>query len=203
MIRLALAAAVAALVIPAVASAKEPSQASISGPGFSKAILPTIGTEWGETPLSLLTDLSGFFPSSVGQSPDPMLHGRPEGSLGPKYTIVWTVPGPPGPATRRVRQDLYPYARGASVTYTKPGQPIFEGTTRGGWYRSPELKNTLVALGLPKVAPRSSGGVDAALIAGLAAGAAVLAAGALLWWRHRGQRSPSTSSTELPAGSRT
>jgi len=202
MIRLALAAAVAALVIPALASAKEPSQASISGPGFSKTILPTSGNEWGETPLALLTDLSGFFPSAVGQSPDPMLHRKPT-ALGPKYTIVWTVPGPPGPVTHRVRQDLYPYARGGAVTYTKPGQPIFEGTTQGGWYRSPELRNTLIAMGLPKVAPSSSGGVDAALIAGLAAGAAVLAAGALFWWRHRGQRSPSTSSTELPAGSRT
>lgn len=202
MIRLALAAALAALAIPAIASAKEPSQASISGPGFSKTILPTSGTEWGETPLSQLTELSGFFPSSVGQSPDPMLHSKPS-ALGPRYTIVWTVPGPPGPATYRVRQDLYPYARGGAVTYTKPGQPIFDGTTQGGWYRSPELKRTLVALGLPKVAPRSSGGVDAALIAGLAAGAALLAAGALCWRRQRGQRSPSTSSTELPAGSRT
>jgi hypothetical protein len=66
MIRLALTAALAALAIPAIASAKEPSQASISGPGFSRTILPTSGTEWGETPLSQLTDLSGFFPSSVG-----------------------------------------------------------------------------------------------------------------------------------------
>ena len=202
MIRLALAASLAALVIPAIAAAKEPSQASISGHGFSKTILPTTGTEWGETPLSQLTDLSGFFPSAVGQSPDPMLHSKPS-ALGPRYTIVWTVPGPPGPATHRVRQDLYPYARGGAVTYTKPGQPIFDGTTKGGWYRSPGLKSTLIALGLPKVAPSSSGGVDAALIAGLAAGAAILAAAALLWWRHRGQRSPSTSSTELPAGSRT
>lgn len=201
MIRLALAAAVAALLVPAVASAKEPSQASISGPGFSKTILPTSGNEWGETPLALLTDLSGFFPSSVGQSPDPMLHRKP-GALGPRYTIAWTVPGPPGP-THRVRQDLYPYARGGAVTYTKPGQAIFDTTTRGGWYRSPELKNTLVAMGLPKVAPSSSGRLDAALIVALVAGAAVLAAGALFWWRHRGQRSPSTSSTELPAGSRT
>ena len=89
------------------------------------------------------------------------------------------------------------------MTYTKPGQPIFDMTTKGGWYRSPGLKNTLVSLGLPTVAPSSSGGVNAALIAGLGDGLAVLAAGALFWWRHRSQRSPSTSSTELPAGSRT
>ena len=85
----------------------------------------------------------------------------------------------------------------------KPGQPIFDGTTRGGWYRNPELKSMLVTIGLPKLAPPSSGGVNAALIAGLAAGAGLLAAAALFWLRHRGQRSPSTSSTELPAGSRT
>jgi hypothetical protein len=201
MIRLILAVALAALVVPLAASAKEPSQASISGPGFSKTILPTTGDEWGETPLSQLTDLSGFFPSAVGQSPDPMLHHEPS-ALGPRYTIVWTVPGPPGPATHRVRQELYPYARGGSVTYTKPGQPIFDGTTLGGWYRNAELKQTLVALGLPARAPSSSGGVSAALIGGLAAGAAVLAAAAIFWRRQRGQRSPSTSSTELPAGSR-
>jgi hypothetical protein len=130
-----------------------------------------------------------------------MLHHEPS-ALGPRYTIVWTVPGPPGPATHRVRQDLYPYARGGAVTYTKPGQPIFEGTTKGGWYRNAELKNTLVALGLPARAPSTSG-VSAALIGGLAAGAALLAAAALFWRRQRGQRSPSTSSTELPAGSRT
>ncbi len=202
MIRLVLAAAVAALVLPALASAKEPARASISGPGFSKTLVPTSGNEWGETPLALLTDLSGFFPSAVGQSPDPMLHHEPS-ALGPRYTIVWTVPGPPGPATHRVRQELYPYARGGAVTHTKPGQPIFDTTTRGGWYRSPELKNALVALGLPKVAPSSSGGADRALIVGLAAGVAALVAGALFWRRQRGQRSPSTSSTELPAGSRT
>ena len=202
MIRLTLAALLAALVVPALASAKEPSQASISGPGFSKTLGPTSGTEWGETPLALLTDLSGFFPSAVGQSPDPMLHRKP-GALGPRYTIVWTVPGPPGPTTHRVRQDLYPYARGGAVTYTKPGQPIFDGTTLGGWYRNPELKNTLVALGLPEVAPHTSGGTNWALIGGLAAAGGLATVGLLAWRRQRGQRSPSTSSTELPAGSRT
>lgn len=202
MIRLTVAALLAALVVPALASAKEPSQAAISGPGFSKTLVPTSGNQWGETPLALLTDVSGFFPSAVGQSPDPMLHHTPT-ALGPKYTIVWTVPGPPGPTTHRVLQELYPYARGGAVTYTRPGQPIFDGTTLGGWYRNPELKNTLVALGLPKAAPRSSGGTSWALLAGLAAGAGLAAVALVAWRRQRGQRSPSTSSTELPAGSRT
>lgn len=136
MVRLALAAALAALAIPAIASAKEPSQASISGPGFSKTILPTSGTEWGETPLSQLTDLSGFFPSSVGQSPDPMPHGKP-GALGPRYTIVWTVPGPPGPGTHRVRQDLYPYACGGASPTRSPSSRSSTGRHKAAGTAAP------------------------------------------------------------------
>lgn len=200
--RFTLVAALAALVFPALASAKEPSQASISGPGFVKTIRPTDGNEMGETPLMLLTDLSGFFPSAVGQSPDPMLHHEPN-ALGPRYTIVWTVPGPPGDTTHQVRQDLYPYARGGAVTYTRPGQPIFDMSTRGGWYRNPELKNTLVAMGLPRRAPDTSAGVSISLVAALVGAAVLASVGLVAWRRQRGQRSPSTSSTEFPAGSRT
>jgi hypothetical protein len=204
MIRLSIVAvALAALVVPAVAAAKEPSQASISGPGFSKTLKMRDVEHFSGSKLAELTEESGFFPSAVGQSPNPMLPGRPSGKLGPRYTIVWTVPFD---TTTRVRQDLYPYARGGAVTYTKPGQPIFDMTTVGGWYRNPLLKGTLVGLGLPKQAPAASdsGGTSYALIFGLvAAGAVVAAGGIVLWRRQRGQRSPSTSSTELPAGSRT
>src|SRR5207244_11839795 len=55
------------------------------------------------TALGRLTMATGFFPAAVGQSPDPMLPDRPAGSLGPRYTIVWTVPGT-GPL-RRGRRD--------------------------------------------------------------------------------------------------
>ena len=197
-----LAAITAALLVPAVASAKGPSEATISGPGFSKTI-DVLNDGSGGTPGGDLTQQSGFFPAAFGQSPDPMLHSRPA-HLGPRYTIVWKVPG--GAANLRVRQDIYPYARGGSVTYMKPGQPIFDMTTRGGWYRDPQLKRTLVGLGLSAKAPAPGGsgsGTNWALIGGLLAAAVLLAAGVALWWRQRGQRSPSTSSTELPAGSRT
>ncbi len=203
MIRLSLAVALAALVVPAVAAAKEPSRASISGPGFSKTLKMRDLDHFSGSKLAELTEESGFFPSAVGQSPNPMLPGRPSGKLGPRYTIVWTVPAD---TTTRVRQDLYPYARGGAVTYTKPGQPIFDMTTVGGWYRNPLLKGTLVGLGLPARAPAvgDSSGTGYALILGLlAAGAVVAAGGFVMWRRQRGQRSPSTSSTEFPAGSRT
>jgi hypothetical protein len=202
MIRLTLiAAALAALVLPAAASAKGPTEGSISGPGFSK-VVKVLYDGGGGSAGDNLTQESGFFPAAFGQSPDPMLHRKPAGPLGPRYTIAWKVPGGSG-ATFHIRQDLYPYARGGAVTYTKPGQPIFDMTTRGGWYRNPELKPTLVSLGLSAKAPSEGSGFNYALVFGLAA-AGVLGAALLLFLRrHRGQRSPSTSSTELPAGSRT
>lgn len=206
MIRLTLAAAVlAGLALPTLAAAKEPTRASISGPGFHKTLSLEDAADFTSTPIGRLTTDSGFFPSAVGQSPDPMLHARPTGSLGPIYRIVWTVPG--GGPTRRVTQDLYPYAHGGAVAYMRPGQPIYGATTTGGWYPGGHaLKRTLVQLGLPK-APKHSGGTNYALLAGLGIPGvlAALAIVALFARRRaqRGQRSPSTSSTELPAGSRT
>ena len=83
-----------------------------------------------------------------------MLDRRPQGDLGPKYTITYTVPGPNNEAWK-IRQDVYPYATPAPVTYMPPGQEIFETQgTRGGWFQAePQLKDTLVAAGLPETAP--------------------------------------------------
>jgi hypothetical protein len=150
-----------ALLIPATAVAKEPTEAKISGPGFTKTIKVENLDRWESSPLSDLTFRSGFFPAAMGQQPDPMLPGRPSGKLGPRYTVVWLVPA--GASTHRVRQELYPYARGGAVTYMKPGQPIFEQTTRGGWYQATGLKQTLVSVGLPGRAPRASGSSNASL----------------------------------------
>lgn len=156
----------AALLLPATASAKEPSEAKISGPGFSKTLkMPKVADyEFTNTKFGQLTMVSGFFPAAVGQQPNPMLPGRPAAKLGPKYTVVWTVPMPGN--THRVRQELYPYARGGAVTYMKPGQPIFDMKTQGGWYQATGLKLTLVSLGLPERAPKASGasGTSLALI---------------------------------------
>src|SRR4051812_13737057 len=98
----------AALLAPA-AVAKGPSEASITGPGLSKAI-----TFKGLGDSSSLTEYAGFFPSAFGQSPDPMLQGRPTGKLGPRYTIRYVVPGGYS-KTYRLTQDLYPYAAGGAV----------------------------------------------------------------------------------------
>jgi hypothetical protein len=203
MTRLTLAAAaLAALALPTAASAKGPTEGSISGPGFSK-VVKVLYDGGGGSAGDNLTQESGFFPAAFGQSPDPMLHAKPAGPLGPRYAVAWKVPGGSG-TMFRIRQDVYPYAHGGALTYTKPGQPIFGMSTRGGWYRDPELKSTLISLGLSANAPsEGSGGFNYPLVFGLAA-AGVLGAVLLLFLRRqRGQRSPSTSSTELPAGSRT
>ena len=139
----------AALVVPA-AFAKGPSEASISGPGLDKTI-----TLAGMGDSSDLTQDAGFFPAVFGQSPDPMLPGKPAGKLGPKFTIRYIVPG--GNSTSfRLTQELYPYATGGALTYMKPGQAIFGATTNGGWYRGGDaLERTLAKVGLPVTAPRA------------------------------------------------
>src|ERR671923_2979823 len=107
-----------ALVLPATASAKGASEATIDGPGIS---MLTIGK--GEQNLMYLADSAGLFPALFGQSPDPMLSGRPSGKLGPKYVITWVMPGPE--TVHRIRQEVYPYAVGGPVTFMAPGQRIF------------------------------------------------------------------------------
>jgi hypothetical protein len=158
--RLVLIIAAAALVLPATAAAKGPSGADINGPGTGGGI--SIGGGGGGdpsagTPLGNLTLNAGFFPGMFGQTPDPMLDGRPRGALGPKYTITWTVPGPNGDST--VKQDLYPYAKAGAVTYMKPGQPFWDRErTHGGWFAGGiPLKQTLVAAGLSRTPPSSTG----------------------------------------------
>jgi hypothetical protein len=183
--RLMLAVAVGALLVPATAAAKEPSEAKISGPGFHKTLKMEgkAESDFGSSPIGHLTMLSGFFPAAVGQQPDPILPDRPTVKLGPKYTVIWTVPA--GPQTHQVRQELYPYARGGALTYLKPGQPIFDMKTRGGWYRAYGLKSRLVSLGLPARAPKSSSGSSATLALLGIPGALLLGGVALVLRRHR------------------
>jgi hypothetical protein len=188
MFRLSIVFVLAALAVPAAASAKGPSEGSISGPGFSKTV-KVLYDGGGGSAGDNLTQASGFFPAAYGQSPDPLLQGRPTGPLGPRYTIAWRVPGG-GSTPYRIRQDLYPYARGGAVTYMRPGQPIFGTGTRGGWYRDAGLKRTLVSLGLAATGPSDSSDGNWTLVGALAAFGAVAAAVFVLWRRQRGQRSP-------------
>jgi len=143
--------AVAALALPATALAKGPSQARITGPGLTKAIV-IAGAEAEGTPIMNLADAAGFFPAAFGQEPDPMSSAPPKSTLGPKYSLDYVVPGGNN-LNYKIHQDLYPYASSGGWSFMPKGQPIFDMTTHGGWFQDARLKGILVAHGLPKSVP--------------------------------------------------
>ncbi len=155
---LATAGALAALVATAPAAAKGPSTASLTGPGLDHALpIKGEGEAGPGTPLGSLVQLGGFFPQVFLQVPDSTTRTRPPGNLGPRYRMVYRVPGPNGIST--VVQDVYPYAK-TPVTHMSPNQHFWGGNrTHGGWFvAGPGLKATLVAAGLPESPPSESGG---------------------------------------------
>jgi hypothetical protein len=152
----------AAMTLATPAFAKGPSQASITGPGLARAVVVSGNGEPGEQGrLASLAEQTGLFTVMFGagagiSGPAPArLHTPPpKASLGPRYTLVYTVPGVtprPGQQFGRVRQDLYPGAAGGPLIYTPPGQQGFGGPlTVTGWLRGrPQLTRTLAQLGVP------------------------------------------------------
>ena len=165
--------AVGAVALPASAFAKGASEASIQGPGLGKTVTISGNGETSGDKLGNLGQSAGFFPAVFARSPDPMTDKRPAGKLGPRYRIVWTVPGPNGEST--IRQDAYPYAEPQPVTYMKPGQLFWDGQhTRGGWYvGDSQLSASLFAVGVPRSEP-SAGRFDWAKWALIGLGGAAL-----------------------------
>jgi hypothetical protein len=155
-----LAVALVGALLPVAAFAKGASEAVITGPGLDGPITMAGEGRLGGERLMRLADAAGFFAATFGQSPDPMLDKRPAGYLGPRYTIVYEMPGPYNELDY-IRQQLYPYAKPSPVTYMRPGQPFF-GTekTRGGWFvaSTSYVKDALVAAGLPRSAPVGGNG---------------------------------------------
>jgi hypothetical protein len=144
---------VAALALPAAATAKGPSSASISGPGIRTLAVSGNGETPGN-PLGTLANSGGFFAQMFGQTPDPTLRLRPKATLGPRYTVVYVVPGPNN-VMSRVTQFVYPYAKPVALSYMRPGQ-VFWGDqrTHGGWFRATAgLRRMLVNAGLPARMP--------------------------------------------------
>lgn len=148
--------AVGAIAFPASADAKGASQASIDGPGMGTTVVTGNGETGGDR-LGNLGEAAGFFPAVFVRTPDPMSDQRPVGKLGPRYRIVWTVPGPNGAS--KIVQYAYPYAQPQPVTYMKPGQAFWgREHTRGGWYAGgSQLSASLFAVGVPRSAPSAKG----------------------------------------------
>ena len=204
-----------AMTLATPALAKGPSQARITGPGLVRAIVVSGNGEPGEQGrLASLAEQTGLFTVMFGAGISGPMPARlhkppPAASLGPRYTVVYTVPGVtprPGQEFGRVRQDLYPRAAGGPVIYTPPGQQGFGGPlTVTGWLRGrPPLTRTLAQLGVPPppgtraaqqtrhfvaahpaAAQQAGAGIPGWIIAPAAVIAAAALAGTALWLRRR------------------
>jgi hypothetical protein len=213
-----------ALATPAVA--KGTTQASITGPGLAHPVIVSVAAgseampEQGDA-LSSLADQTGLFTvlfgPNIGDVRMPDMPSRlrtppAAATLGPKYTVTYTVPGitpAPGQVRDQIRQYLYPRAAGGPVIYTLPGQQGFGQPLQAtGWLRgTPQLTATLTRLGIPAgaslpSAPSSAASVPAApapaaglkpdgttapawLIATIVSVVVIAIAGTALWLRRR------------------
>jgi len=146
--------------VPTAAQAKGASAATISGGGSGglpggPIDLAGDGEPGSGTDLANLAEAAGVFALlwEDGQSGAVDAAPAATGERGPRYTITWTFPNGAG-GEDKVRQSVWPYAAGGPITYMRPGQPVLDSTTKGGWYRSADnLRQTLITLGLPDRPP--------------------------------------------------
>ena len=145
-------------VVPTAAQAKGASAASISGGGPGGLPGGPIGLKGdGEpgsgTDLANLAEAAGVFALLFEDGPGGAIANPPPGARGPRYTITWTFPNGAG-GEDKVRQSVWPYAAGGPLTFMASGQPVLDTRTRGGWYRAgDDLRQSLIALGLPRRQP--------------------------------------------------
>jgi hypothetical protein len=132
----ALAAALALTLGAGPAFAKGPRKAVVTGPGLGRPV-----TLRNEAPFV-------FFESRGGGRLGRLTH-RPDGPLGPRYTI--TYPEVWGPHSGKVIEYVFPYAQPRPVSYTPPNQsamPLFPSYSWRAPYPS-FARTFLTALGLP------------------------------------------------------
>jgi hypothetical protein len=163
--RRALAVLVLALLlaaVPTAAQAKGATAATISGggPGGLPGGPITIegdGEPGSGTDLANLADAAGVWALLFEDGPGGELAAAPAtADRGPRYTITWTFPNGAG-TEDKVRQSVWPYAAGGPLTFMASGQPVLDGTTKGGWFKATDtLRQTLVTLGLPSRQPQAA-----------------------------------------------
>lgn len=144
------------------AAAKGPKEATLTGPGIDEALTihisgdSTIDASDASFHLGLaLTDMTSVYvwPSENTQT------SPPDGDLGAKYTLTWTMPAPSDvdPEDHKVVQELYPSTPSGPWIHTLPSTAT---TTDEGWYMAAdEMPAVLAALGendTPRMEPAST-----------------------------------------------
>jgi hypothetical protein len=146
-------------VVPTAAQAKGASGATISGGGpgglpGGPINLKGDGEPGSGTNLANLAQAAGVWALLFEDGPGGELASAPTtANRGPRYTITWIFPNGAG-TEDKVRQSVWPYAAGGPLTFMASGQPVLDATTKGGWYQAADnLRQSLIALGLPSREP--------------------------------------------------
>ena len=127
------------LLVPSVAHAKGPDQATIDGAGMA-APISIDGTEGSDDDLGTLADVSGLWPATYAQRPDPMLAAAPTEGPGSEAGDHVEDPGRRTRPRRRSDRSSTCTRRAGPLTYTAPDQPLMGSErTTGGWFRTPSV----------------------------------------------------------------
>jgi hypothetical protein len=146
-------------VVPTAAQAKGATGATISGGGpgglpGGPINLKGDGEPGSGTNLADLAQAAGVWALLFEDGPGGELASAPAtANRGPRYTITWIFPNGAG-TEDKVRQSVWPYAAGGPLTFLASGQPVLDATTKGGWFQAADnLRQSLIALGLPSREP--------------------------------------------------
>ena len=147
------------VVVPTAAQAKGATGATISGGGpgglpGGPINLNGDGEPGSGTNLANLAQAAGVWALLFEDGPGGELTSAPAtANRGPRYTITWIFPNGAG-TEDKVRQSVWPYAAGGPLTFMASGQPVLDATTKGGWFQAADnLRQSLIALGLPSREP--------------------------------------------------
>jgi hypothetical protein len=150
-------------VVPTAAQAKGATGATISGGGpgglpGGPINLNGDGEPGSGTNLANLAQAAGVWALLFEDGPGGELASAPAtANRGPRYTITWIFPNGAG-TEDKVRQSVWPYAAGGPITFMASGQPVLDATTKGGWFQAADnLRQSLIALGLPSREPLTTG----------------------------------------------
>lgn len=128
-------------------------EATVSGPGLGKAMTIAAPDTYGlwESGIDVAGGLDDRRADSIAAL------GLTPAELGPRYVAIFRFEVGPDTPADRIRQDLYPYAKGGPITYTPPGQKLTGELGMpiiAGWYEtSLRFFRYLVRYGLPERNP--------------------------------------------------